>query len=59
MGTKKVKTIAELKAERAKIEERIRAAERAEKEKIGAWVQSQTGLTELTDIKANYGINKK
>lgn len=59
MGSKKQKTVAELKAERARIEERIRSAEKAEKERIGAWVQSVTGLTELTDIKSNYTIQKK
>lgn len=59
MGTKKQKTVTELKAEKARIEERIRAAERAEKERIGGWVQTQTGLTELTDIKNNYSLNKK
>ena len=46
----------ELRAKQAEISATIAAAERAEREKIGAHVQELTGLDTWGDIEKNYKI---
>lgn len=48
--TKKKTSIAELRAEKNRIEEKIRSAEKAEKEKIGAAVLSVVGVNDMSEL---------
>ena len=48
--TKKKTSIAELRAEKDRIEEKIRSAEKAEKEKIGAAVLSGVGVNDMSEL---------
>ena len=48
--TKKKTSIADLRAEKNRIEEQIRAIEKAEKEKIGAAVLSSVGVNDMSEL---------
>ena len=48
--TKKKTSIAELRAEKNRIEEQIRAIEKAEKEKIGAAVLFGVGINDMSEL---------
>lgn len=52
-GMQKQKSLADLRAQEAAILAKIEAAEKAEKEKIGAWVMGITGLENAVEIKEN------
>lgn len=54
----KQKTIAELKAKMKALADEIKKKENEEAIKIGQWVQSATGQTELSGIIKNYKLIK-
>jgi len=57
--SKKKLSLQELKAEQLRITAAIAAAERAEREAIGIWIQTVTGLDTLAEIKKIYNLIEK
>ena len=56
MGSKREISLIDLRRKQEEIVAAITAAERMEREKIGAKVQTITGLEMLADIEANYEL---
>ena len=57
--SKKIKSLAELKAAQKALATEIEARERAERERVGAHFLAVTGAADLDEIRAKFSLIKK